>query len=262
MTFAVHRRFVPYAALRSGFPRVSISCLRLSGVGLLCLLPACSTFQSDRSITGSGRLVTKVCEQTGFRRVTAGSVFEVTLRRAATWGVAITADDNLVDYIRVTQSWDSLRIGLEPNLSIRNGTLKAEVTLPDLAGVRLSGAARGTIAGFGSGGSLELELSGASSLTGAITNGGAQVWTSGASHVDLQGGAHNLNVRSSGASHVNLAGYGSADTRVEASGASHVRVNPHGKLDVEASGASSVRYVGTPTSVNSHTSGASSVQRN
>ncbi len=258
LKFRVH----PEGVLLHGRPfreRVSlIATLSRAVAGLL--LPGCIVVQSDSSITGSGHLVTTTLDHTGFTGVAAGSAFHVTITRAEQWSVAITVDDNLADYVEVTQSKDKLRIGLKPNVGIRQATLKAAVTLPELTDLELGGASRATVGGFSSERSLEVEVSGASHLEGDVKSGDTRVEASGASHVKLQGQARNLKVKASGASQVNLEQYGSEDTVVTASGASHVVVSPRGKLEVEAAGASSVRYAGTPTSVNSHTSGASSVR--
>ncbi len=225
------------------------------------LLPGCIVIHSEPpTITGSGHIVTKVYDQAGFSQVAAGNAFRVTITQGDAYRVAVTVDDNLADLVEVSRSGDKLRIGFKPNTGIRQATLKAEVTLPELIGLELGGATRTHITGFTSDRSLAVDLSGASSLGGDITNANAQIQASGASHLNLHGSARTLKLTAHGASHVNLEGYASDDTTVEAHGASHVTVSSRGKLDVEAHGASSVRYLGTPATVNSHTAGASSVR--
>ena len=225
------------------------------------LLPGCSVVHSDPTITGSGRTVTRGYEQSGFHQVVAGSAFQVSITRGENWSLAVTVDDNLLEFVEVVQSKETLRLGLKPNLSIRQATLKADVTMPELTGLELGGASRAAIDGFSSDRSLEVELHGASRLRGDIKSGDARFQASGASHLELTGRARSLKVKASGASHVGLERFGSENATVTASGASHVTVNAQGNLEVEASGASSVRYLGTPASVNSHASGASSVRR-
>jgi hypothetical protein len=51
-----------------------------------------------------------------------------------------------------------------------------------------------------------------------------------------------------------------ADADVEASGASKATVNPSGRLDADASGASSIYYLGSPTLGKIDTSGSSTVK--
>ena len=70
-----------------------------------------------------------------------------------------------------------------------------------------------------------------------------------------------MTIDASGASSVDLGGFPVNDANVEASGASNVTVNARGKLDVNASGASHVYYLGSPTLGKVDTSGASSIKR-
>jgi hypothetical protein len=228
---------------------------------LLVPLAGCVTWNSGHGITGSGRTVTHEFVLNGFTRVAAGSAFHVRISQGAQYSVAVTVDDNLVDYLDVSRSGATLRLFLKPNVNIRNATLKAAVVMPDLTGLDLSGATGTTLTGFISEKPLAVELSGASHLRGEVQCGDARFGTSGASEVVLRGGADHLKVRASGASTVNLEGYPSRDTVVEADGASHVTVDASGKLEARAGGASSIRYVGRPASVRSHASGASSVRR-
>ncbi len=223
------------------------------------LLPGCGLCLCGSGITGSGRTVTKVFELADFSKVAAGSAFDVMITEGDKFGVAVTVDDNLAEYLEVRQTKGTLQIGLKPNVNIRKATLKAEVTMPSLTGLKLEGATRTKITGFISDQVLDVELGGASNLRGEIKSGNARFRASGASRVELDGSAREARIEASGASTVNLTRFSSEDTWVDASGASHVTVNAKEKLEVKASGASSVQYVGQPASVKTHTSGASSV---
>jgi hypothetical protein len=211
-------------------------------------------------ITGSGRTVAVTLDLTGFSRVALGSTFQVTITRGDQHRVVATVDDNLVEHLDVTRSGETLNIRLKPNLSVHNATLKVDVTMPDLVGLNAGGASRTTLAGFSSDKSLEAEVDGASTVRGEITSGDTRFCAAGASRIELQGRAQNLQVKAGGASSVSLERFMSKDTEVEASGASHVTVNASGHLKVRASGASSVCYIGTPASVSSQTTGASSMK--
>jgi hypothetical protein len=50
--------------------------------------------------------------------------------------------------------------------NVRRATMEAAVTMPELTGVELSGASRGTVTGFRSTQALDVDLSGSSSLRG------------------------------------------------------------------------------------------------
>jgi hypothetical protein len=174
----------------------------------------------------------------------------------------ITGSGN-VEYLEVVKQGNTLKIGLEPGrvFSVRKATLEAEVTMPELAALQMSGASHVTITGFTSTKAFDVNLSGASDLSGDIEAGDATFDASGASRVTLNGSARNATVEGSGASQIDLSDFAVADAKVKLSGASTATVNPSGTLDVDASGASDVYYLGSPTLGNIDTSGASSIQR-
>jgi hypothetical protein len=217
--------------------------------------------ESGDAVVGSGNLVTLEEEYTGFDAVDVSHAFQVEIRQGETFAVVVRVDDNLQPYVRVDKVGDTLKIGLETGGCFRDVTMEAEITMPELAGLYLSGASHATVTGFSSGQALAVRLSGASSLRGDIEAGDVRMVLSGASNVSLDGSAQNLRLEVSGASHARLADFPAEQVDVEASGASSATVNASGRLDGEASGASEVRYVGSPTLGRMYTSGSGSIRQ-
>ncbi len=234
-----------------------------------------------QTIAALGRTVTQEPEITDFDRLQVSHAFDVTVRQGEPYRVVIEVDEAVLPHLQVDRQGSTLRIGIEPGWRIFRGptTLRAEVTLPQLAGLTASGASRVNLSGFDSSDALEITASGASRVNGQINARDTTIAASGASEIDLRGAFQDLAVEASGASNVTLDGSGQnlranasggseinlanlpiVDARVEASGASTVRVQPSGALDVEASGASNVYYSGNPTMGNISTSGASSIR--
>lgn len=211
-------------------------------------------------IRGSGQTITREYDFTGFTRVAISAAFEVELTASPQYHVAVTVDDNLVDYLDVSNSDGTLRIRLRPNVTVRDVTLKAKVAMPELEALDLGGATRTHLAGFASSRPLKVSLSGASKLEGELASGPARISLSGASRVELDGRAETLKVDASGASHAELARFRSREVEVDAGGASHVTVFASERLDADASGASSIQYLGEPNHRTSKTSGASSIR--
>jgi len=211
-------------------------------------------------IRGSGNVVTQDFDLTGFDKVDVSHAFTVDISQGDSFSVVVSIDDNLVDYLRVEKQGSTLKIGLAPNRDYASTHATAEVTMPEVTRLELSGASHGTITDFTSTKALAVDLSGASSLHGDIEAGDAGFEVSGASHVTLSGSGEDVTIDASGASHVDLADFPVADAKVEASGASHVTVNPSGRLDVNASGASQVYYLGSPALGTIDSSGGSSVE--
>lgn len=213
-------------------------------------------------VGGSGNVITREMDFKDFSEVEVTGAFNADLTRGDGFAVAITADDNLFDHFDIYQQGQTLHIGMKRGIGIfGSNTYRAKVTMPNLRRAEFSGASRGTIAGFKSSNGAEFEVSGASRLTGRLDAGTVRVKASGASHVELGGAASNLEVEVSGASRAELGDLPVTDARAIASGASTAVVNANGRLDADASGASTVAYVGNPALGKTSTSGASSIKR-
>ncbi len=144
--------------------------------------------------------------------------------------------------------------------STRNATLEAEVSLPELTGVKLSGASHGTILGFTSTGEFGADLSGASRLSGDIQAAETVVEMSRASSVDLTGSSASLSLKASGASKAKMEDFAIDEAEVHLSGASSTTLNVKDNIGpADLSGASKLTYLGDPTFSDFQTSGASSI---
>jgi hypothetical protein len=213
-------------------------------------------------ITGSGSVVTQEEAITGFDKVDISYSFEANISQGDTFSVVIRADDNLVEYLQVIKEGDTLRIGLVPNPpNIRSATLQAEVTMPELTGLDMRGASHVTIPGFKSAQALVVDASGSSHLQGDIQAGNVTFNLDGSSQAILSGSAQDVTIHASGSSEVDLSAFSVVDANVEAGGKSQVTVNVSGRLDVDASNASHVTYLGSPTLGKMDTSGSASIEQ-
>ena len=231
-----------------------VALLALLALGAGCTPPI-------TGVSGSGNVVTREERISGFDKVEASRAFKVDIRQGESFSVVVRIDDNLLDYLILEKQGSTLRIGLKPNLSLRKHTAEAEITMPELTGLELSGACQGKITGFASGGALRMKVSGASQMRGDIEARDARFDVSGASQMTLSGSGADLTLDASGASIIDLSDFSVVDADVEVSGASKATVSASGRLDVNASGASSVTYLGNPTMGRVNTSGASSIRQ-
>lgn len=236
---------------------------RIAWIVLVCVgalaLAGCAVFQSLGGLTGSGNPVTEEYDFTGFSEIELGHAFEATITPGDTYAVSVTVDDNLLEHLVVEQDGARLRIGLEQDQLVTRATLRAEITLPALTLLDVSGASQAQLNGFSSDADFTGHASGASRIHGDINAGNLDLEASGASTIALAGTGGNARAKASGASTIDLEEMSVQDAAVNASGASTVTVNPSGRLDADASGASNVYYLGTPTLGTIDTSGESDV---
>lgn len=212
-------------------------------------------------VASSGNSVTVTEDYAGFTKVDISSAFRAEINQSSEYGVEITIDENLRDYLDVRVEGDTLRIGLRPGVSFswRSNELLATITMPALEALTLSGAARANVRGFESNAAFRAELSGASKLDGDLNVGDVQLEASGASNITLQGQGEVLELEASGASSADLSQFMVTDADVRLSGASQAQVNMNGTLDGDLSGASKLTYEGDVDLGNLETSGASNV---
>ena len=214
------------------------------------------------TITGSGNVVTQEEALSGFDKVDISQSFDVVITQGENFRVVIRVDDNLVEHLDVVKQGSTLKIGLKPNRNyiIRNATMEAEVTMPELVGLELSGNSDANLSGFESTKSLAVDLSGNSDLLGDIQAGDSGFDVSGSSSVRLTGSAGDVTIDASGSSEVDLTDFPASDGTVDTSGSSTVTVNLSGRLDADASGSSDIYYSGDPELGEIDTSGSSSIQ--
>ncbi len=245
----------------------------------ILLLPGC------KDVIGTGEVITEKKDFTNFTSLDIGSAFEVNITKADTFSVVISADESLFDYVEVTQTGTKLKVYLSPrhiftDFTLGKRVLKAEITMPSLHELEISGASKGTMTGFQSAsplklgisgattlklvntkaGDTECEISGASKLSGNLTAVDVDFNISGASSMEVSGSANDLKLEVSGASRADLTDFKAENAGVDLSGASEATIYVHETLDVEVSGASRLYFLGNPKLGETDVSGASTIK--
>lgn len=219
------------------------------------------SYPGTGSVVGSGRLTSRLIGLSGVNSVVVGAGFVVRVGTGTTEQATITMDDNLTDRIDATVTGDQLRLGLTPGAPVRNATLAAEVTVNQLDRLATSGASRVVLALAPTGPALHLVATGASEVAGPIRVDRLQATVSGAATLALSGQARDVHLDGAGASRLLLADLAVRNLDVVLSGTSHATVTVSDTLAVRASGASGLRYRGTPNIIRQQTSGVSSIAR-
>jgi len=212
-------------------------------------------------LIGSGNLTTEEYAFTDFTKVEISSAFEFEIQQSSSYNISVTADDNVMEYVQVSQVGQTLKIRLGTVTWLGPVTLRASVTMPQLSDLTVSGASRGDIYDFSSTEDLDITVSGASRVNGDITAGDVEFDVSGASTIQLEGSANDMVADVSGASRLNLGDFTVNNADVDFSGATSGTINLNGRLDADLSGASRLWYIGEPTMGNIDTSGASTISK-
>ena len=208
-----------------------------------------------------GQVITQEMEYSDFTSVDVSSAFQVDITQASSYSAVIKASETILDKIDVTKEGSTLIIRAEPNIPI-TAVYKAEITMPNLTELILSGASKATVEGFSSSDYLTIELSAASRLDMRDTNvGNIEIELSGASTLIAEGSGNDLVSVVEGASRLDLTNFPVDNGNLDVSGASQATINLDGKLDAVVSGASYLYYIGEPTMGEIETSGSSTINK-
>jgi len=209
---------------------------------------------------GSGTVTSVPIEVASFSGIEVSHHFIVRVAIGSPESATLRVDDNLLDAVEVGVHEAALRAGLPLGTELTRATLEVDVVVPALERVTASGASQVRIESRNRSEHFELVLSGSSELTADLEVGRGRLELSGTSTATVSGAAGTLEVTASGASHLYADEFSVGDLTIDVSGASTADVAVSGRLSAGASGASMVRYAGSPNVDRSTTSGASSIR--
>jgi hypothetical protein len=199
-----------------------------------------------------------------FNKIRVTHAIKVIITQSDTESIAVSAnDDKYIDDIITELEGSTLSIRSKGNswTGRSNRQLKVYISFNKLEEVDVSGASDILTVGAIKQPSLKIDLSGASTLKAELQVNTLALDLSGASKLVLQGTTDVLKADCSGASDLEAFGLIAETANLDVSGASDIEINVNKDIKAEASGASSIRYKGTPSVTNVKTSGASSIKK-
>jgi hypothetical protein len=215
---------------------------------------------SRPTIEGSGVPATEERDIGDVSEVTVTGDGIVTISRGESASISVTADDNLLQYLKTETEGRTLRLSGGTGFSVRPKTKpEYKLTLPRLESLTVSGSGHATV-DKPVGDELKVKLSGAGTVTlREVTYQSLNVTTSGAGKVIATGAAPRAQFKLSGAGTLDAAGLRTSFMDVQVSGAGQATVWSTLELKARVSGAGGVRYKGNPT-VEQKVSGAGRVR--
>jgi hypothetical protein len=194
-----------------------------------------------------------------FDRLEISDAFQITVEQGDYFEVIANGDRRNIDDIEVEKEGSTLVIRYDDNRNRKHDT-DITIIMPEILSATFSGATDSRISGFNELDQFDLYLSGGSVCQLNIEASTVEASLSGASHLSLRGEAQTLDADLSGASLLQAFSFPVVNADIRVSGASDGRVTVTDRLDVIASGASTLIYRGSPV-ITSDVSGASSVRQ-
>ena len=208
---------------------------------------------------GDGKIVKETRVVSSFDGIDVSGAFNVYLKQGSVEEVIIEADENLQSIIRAEVHGSTLVIDTKKPINHATA-LKVYITFKDLKKVEVSGAVDIVTESKVSFNDFSLHTSGASDIRMDLTAQKLDLNSSGASKLRLSGTANDVTADLSGACDIYGFDLVCENFKVDISGAGKVQIHVTKKIDAEISGAGSVHYKGSPSSVNQSVSGAGSIK--
>lgn len=213
---------------------------------------------------------TKTYDVRNFKELEFSSIFDVTLTRSSNFSLKIKAPEDILDYVEVRVRENTLELNLKDlprsiskKYNSSNYELKADISMPELYGLEMSGASKFTTSDTFDIGSREfdMDVSGASKVDGlSIKAGSIECEVSGASSIEMSGQCDRAELDISGAPKVNIK-LDADDLGMEVSGASNFDLDGTiGSLRADVSGAANASISGTANTLKADVSGAAKLK--
>jgi hypothetical protein len=236
--------------------KIHLTLLVLLACFALGSLPSCRV----HCVRGSGNQITENRKVGDFTRLEVSDSFKVIIKEDSSSTLNITADDNLLKYIRTSVEGGSLRIYTRKNMC-NSGEMLVKVPVRMLEGLKASDAAEIVADGKINAKDIYLHLSDGSRITIDLTATNVTTHASDASELNLKGQASSHNIELSDGSKIYAKDFVSGNSSVKASDGSYGELNVLNTLNVNGSDGSVIKYHGNPPNVNTNKSDGSSVEK-
>lgn len=178
-----------------------------------------------------------------FSKVDVGGAFVVRFRKGTTYKVVADGRENDLDDINVKVNGNTLDVSIDRNGLFDWSNRKRiglTITVPAIDELKLSGASKASLTGFGKFDKLNIDMSGACRTVFDGDVNDLTIELSGASNALLRGHANQFDADLTGASKIETTDMQIGKATVDASGASHATLGQVVTLNSETSGASKV----------------------
>jgi hypothetical protein len=236
--------------------------MKTNAITLLVLFFALGFTQVSfaKHVKGSGHLIKETRDLSSFHALDIGGAWNIELIKSDEEKIIIETDDNIMPYVISKVSGGELEVYNKVDI-INPTELNLSIYYKNIDDLNISGAAELFSSDVLKCESLKADFSGAAEITLHIEVKNMEGDFSGASKVELEGRGGDVELDISGAANFRAYGLEIQVLDLEASGAAVVKVLVLKKLTVDASGASSVRYKGSPEINVEDVSGASSFRK-
>lgn len=199
-----------------------------------------------------------------YSHIEASSIFHLYIKQGPYEDIKVFGRESDLEDVTIRNKRGTLVIDMNNSWFFWNKKrefIKVEITVPELEGIQLSGASKAYLyhrkEGF-----VDISLSGASSVEGELVCDDLKLKISSASKATISGKANSMHASLSSASKLSADDFKTNYANVKCSGASNASIYASKTLDLSASGASKINYIGNATINRQNISGAAKIIKN
>ncbi len=238
---------------------------RLIAIVLLILgLHNCAKIDTPGGLVlwGDKALATASYDYKNFNEIIIQDKFDVTIKQGDAYSIKITTNQNLQDFLAVEKNYTLLSVKMKPNKFYKDAVLKAEITLPQLRFLDVSGISKVTIEKFSSELKLKIDVSETSNLSGEILANDLIINAKNGSIINLQGNADFLKVDGMLSTQWQMKDYESTQANIYLSFGSSGTFTLTGQYVAELRGESTINLFGNAKEVRSKVDEGSQIIKN
>jgi len=224
---------------------------------LLGGLNSCSKDGYFPCIRGKGGKVTETRVLTGFTKVDFRLPGEIEVVKGNKFEAAVAGYENQLSEVRTRVSGE--RLIIDSDRCLKNTDFHLVVTLPHLNSLRLAGSAKAEVGDGFDNDKMEFSIVGSGNISAPVTSQDVKAEISGSGNILLSGIADKLDASISGSGKIKAFDLQVKQLEARISGSGDVESSVSERIDAQISGSGSVRYKGSPGTVNSQISGSGKV---
>ncbi len=233
---------------------------------MLTLFFAVAVFlvQSCNKISGSGPVVSKTYNYSGFNAIDIGIDGDVYFKQDSVYKVEIQAQQNILDIIHTNLSGTELQLSFEKYQNVgTHDRITVYISGPFLTKAGINGSGNLHVLEPLSGNAINLKVNGSGSISFArISCQTLNADISGSGSISINGGAVTYeNLQISGSGSIDAQSMSADEAASNTSGSGVTKLSVKNKLTVRISGSGDVYYTGNPT-VQSSISGSGKLHHN
>ena len=232
---------------------------------LIFLFTLSITAQSNKKVTGNGKIVTKTLKTDGYDAIKCSGSFDYILVSGTEGNITIEGEENLIDYITAEVKDNTLKVKVKKNFNLKttkNKTIKITIPFQDINSVALAGSGDLWNEDKISVNKLEVALAGSGDVILDIETSEVEGKIAGSGDLTLKGSTNDLIAKVSGSGDFHGFDLQSNNTDVAVAGSGDAEVVSNISIVARVAGSGDIAYRGNPEKEDAKVSGSGDISNN